>query len=64
MKTQRTLTNGTILTVELENNQFQSKLSPDYRGLGFEGDFGTLEEGETIETIADSQELWLNDNIN
>ena len=64
MKTSRTLTDGTILTVVVENNEYSAEVSSDTRNFGFEGDCGTVEEGGTIETIADELEMWMNDNIN
>ena len=64
MKTSRTLNDNTTLTVTVENGKYTAKVSSDTRNLGFEGDSGEVKEGETVETIADELEMWMNNNLN
>lgn len=65
MKIQRILTNGEILTVEeTDYNNYFAKVSSDKENLGFDGDRGIIGEEETLGSIADEIESWLNDNIN
>lgn len=63
----RTLANGETLKVNsaVENGTvyYKATVSSDQGNQGFEGDRGEVTEGETLETIADELELWLNDNI-
>lgn len=65
---ERTLTNGEVLTVSaIEENgasYYRAVVSSDTSNQGFEGDRGEIQEGETLDTIADELEMWLNDNIN
>lgn len=64
MKTTRTLNDGAVLTVEIENGNYTAKLSDDVRNLGFDGDSGEVKEGETVDSIADELAMWMNDNLN
>ncbi len=64
MKTSRTLTDNTTLTVTVENGEYTATLSNDTKNLGFEGDSGEVKKGETADSIADELEMWMNDNIN
>jgi len=64
MKAIKTLNDGAVLTVEIENGNYAAKLSDDSRNLGFEGDSGEVKEGETADLIADELEMWMNDNLN
>jgi len=63
MKTIRTLTDNSILTVVIENNEYSAKVSTDIRNLGFEGDYGKVKKGETSDSIADEIEMWMEDNL-
>ena len=63
MRTTRTLNDGSVLTVQIENNFYQAKVSSDTRNLGFEGDSGKVKKGETVDSIADELEMWMNDNL-
>lgn len=42
MKATRTLNDGSVLTVEIENGNYTAKLSDDSRNLGFEADSGEV----------------------
>jgi hypothetical protein len=64
MKATRTLNDGSILTVTVENGRYDAKVSTDTRNFGFEEDCGEVKDGETAGTIADSFEMWMNDNLN
>lgn len=64
MKTTRTLNDNSILTVEAKGDNYIAKVSTDTRNMGFEGDSGPIKKGETIETIADELETYMNDNLN
>ena len=64
MKTSRTLIDNTTLTVTVEKGKYTATVSSDTRNLGFEGDSGEVKEGETVDSIADELEMWMNDNIN
>jgi len=63
MKTIRTLTDNSILTVVIESNEYFAKVSSDIRNLGFEGDSGEVKKGETADSIADEIEIWMEDNL-
>lgn len=62
--TTRTLTDGSTLTVTVMNGRYDARVSSDIRNIGFEGDEGIVKEGETIDTITDEIEMWMNDNLN
>jgi hypothetical protein len=64
MRTSRTLTDNTTLTVVVDNGEYTAKVSSDTRNLGFEGDSGKVKEGETADSIADELEMFMNDNLN
>jgi hypothetical protein len=64
MKATRTLNDGVVLTVEIENGNYTAKLSDDSRNVGFAEDSGEVKEGETADSIADEIEMWMNDNLN
>lgn len=64
MKITRTLSNGDVLTVTQDGGRYSVHVSSDTANQGFEGDNGTIREGETLEGITDELELWMGDNIN
>ena len=64
-KVERTLTNGEVLTVEVSGeNTYKAHVSSDTSNQGFEGDNGPIKMGETLDSIADEIESWMNDNLN
>jgi hypothetical protein len=64
MKATRTLNDGAVLTVDVNNGRYTASLSDDTRNLGFEGDSGEVEEDETADSIAEDLAMWMNDNLN
>lgn len=67
MKTTRVLSNGEfilITTTEIGSyTYYNATVTENSETLGFEGDFGKIEDGETVDIIADKIEFWMNENI-
>lgn len=64
----KTLVNGEVLTLSIEEENgatyYKARVSSDISNTGFEGDNGIVKDGETLESIAEEIEGWLNDNLN
>jgi len=67
------LTDGSTLYVKEVGGDFEDEngkgyyrafVSSDKSNDGFEGDRGLIKEGETIESITNEIEMWMEDNLN